>query len=203
MPCWRNRSRIAYNSSNTHDTGPSRIMIRTSLRPTCLSIITVNSFCCLSEKGEALHTSFICIDYANDSHHAADKYRAAWCGTSIILRRASWETSDIFDPLISLQPNCNGDWQTLRRSSGTIFDEMNAWLDHASTFLSNVGNYHVFSSITTAALGKSYISGLFSIASGHSTGEMPREICEDSRGPNAKNRPIDPVTGDKIKKWST
>ena len=68
--------------------------------------------------------------------------RAAWHGTRIILRQTSPEAEDIFDMIISLHSTCRGDWRKLADRSGLDYSDVEAFLDYAACFLSNVGNYY-------------------------------------------------------------
>jgi hypothetical protein len=68
--------------------------------------------------------------------------RAAWHGTRIILRQTSPEAEDIFDMIISLHNTCHGDWCKLADQSGLDYSDVEAFLDYAACFLSNVGNYY-------------------------------------------------------------
>lgn len=68
--------------------------------------------------------------------------RAAWSGARIILRQTSPESIGIFDFIIGLYESCDGDWEVLTGEAALRQDEMEAWLDYAATFLSNIGNYY-------------------------------------------------------------
>lgn len=68
--------------------------------------------------------------------------RAAWSGARIILRQTSPESNNIFDYIIGLYQSCDGDWDLLAGEAGLGKDELEAWLDYAATFLSNIGNYY-------------------------------------------------------------
>ncbi|KAI0167004.1 dipeptidyl peptidase III [Hypoxylon sp. FL1284] len=68
--------------------------------------------------------------------------RAAWSGTRIILRQVSPESIAIFDFILELHRLCGGDWKQLSRDGGIDEEEMQAWLEYAATFLSNIGNYY-------------------------------------------------------------
>ncbi|XXH00202.1 hypothetical protein Hte_006544 [Hypoxylon texense] len=68
--------------------------------------------------------------------------RAAWSGTRIILRQVSPESPAIFDFILELYRSCGGDWKQLSEVNGVDRDEIQAWLEYAATFLSNVGNYY-------------------------------------------------------------
>lgn len=69
--------------------------------------------------------------------------RAAWKGTRIILRQVSPEANSIFDFILSLHRSCEGKWDDLAIQTGVSVDELDAFLEYAATFLSNVGNYYV------------------------------------------------------------
>ncbi|MCJ1326550.1 hypothetical protein MMC10_003215 [Thelotrema lepadinum] len=69
--------------------------------------------------------------------------RAAWYGARIILHQTSPESNSIFDLIIRLYAHSQGDWRRLAQSNGILPEELDAFLDYAATFLSNVGNYYV------------------------------------------------------------
>lgn len=69
--------------------------------------------------------------------------RASWYGTRIILRQTSPESCAIFDLIISLHRLCGRDWGQLSQQLAIHKTEMEAFLDYAACFLSNIGNYYV------------------------------------------------------------
>ncbi|KAI0479184.1 dipeptidyl peptidase III [Xylariaceae sp. FL0804] len=73
------------------------------------------------------------------SHYMA---RAAWSGTRIILRQVSPESLPIFDFILELRRSCDGDWNQLCQSDGVSPADLQAFLEYAATFLSNIGNYY-------------------------------------------------------------
>ncbi|KAJ9137352.1 Dipeptidyl peptidase 3 [Coniochaeta hoffmannii] len=73
------------------------------------------------------------------AHHMA---RAAWHGTRIILRQVSPESVDIYDFIIELHNSCLGNWKVLVEGGQTTQAELDAFLNYAATFLSNIGNYY-------------------------------------------------------------
>ena len=80
------------------------------------------------------------------SHHMA---KAAWSGTRIIHRQVSPESSGIFDFIMRLYEACKnsyrGDWDALANACKVSHADVNAFLEYAATFLSNMGNYYVWS----------------------------------------------------------
>ncbi|KAI1776192.1 dipeptidyl peptidase III [Hypoxylon cercidicola] len=68
--------------------------------------------------------------------------RAAWSGTRIILRQVSPESLAIFDFILELYKTCGGHWEQLSEIGEIDEEEVQAWLEYAATFLSNVGNYY-------------------------------------------------------------
>lgn len=68
---------------------------------------------------------------------------AAWHGGRIIMRQVSPEAIGIFELIMELYTSCSGDWSALSNSLGVEPQEMDAFLDYAGTFLSNLGNYYV------------------------------------------------------------
>ena len=82
------------------------------------------------------------------AHHLA---KAAWSGTRIIHRQVSAESSGIFDFIMQLYEACknkhHGDWDALADACKVSHADANAFLEYAATFLSNVGNYYVWSII--------------------------------------------------------
>ena len=80
------------------------------------------------------------------AHHMA---RAAWSGTRIIHRQVSPESSGIFDLIMRLYEACKnnyrGDWDALANACKVSHADVNAFLEYAATFLSNIGNYYVWS----------------------------------------------------------
>lgn len=69
--------------------------------------------------------------------------RAAWHGTRIILQQVSPESNDIFDFILGLYAACSGDWESLTDAGVISSDDLEGFLNYASAFLSNIGNYYV------------------------------------------------------------
>lgn len=78
------------------------------------------------------------------AHHLA---KAAWFGTRIILRQVSPESNAVFDLIMQLYESCKdqfrGEWHVLADACKVPRAEVNAFVQYAATFLSNVGNYFV------------------------------------------------------------
>ena len=70
-------------------------------------------------------------------------FSAAWHGTRIILRQVSPESTAIFDFINELYNVCSGQWHMYSKIYRVDPDELESFLEYASTFLSNVGNYYV------------------------------------------------------------
>jgi dipeptidyl-peptidase-3 len=83
---------------------------------------------------------------------AADiHFRAAWHGTRIILHQVSPEACFIYDFILELYSACSGDWKTFVEQGDLKEQELEAFLDYAATFLSNIGNYYVSARLQVAA----------------------------------------------------
>ena len=80
--------------------------------------------------------------------------RASWHGTRIILRQTSPEAATIFDFIISLYNQCHGDWSLLGQKISATKNEIDAFLDYAACFLSNIGNYYASRSLMGEARGR-------------------------------------------------
>ena len=78
------------------------------------------------------------------AHHMA---QAAWSGTRIILRQVSHEANMIFDLIMELYRSCQqmfkGRWDEFASTYNVPVTEIEAFLDYAAVFLSNVGNFYV------------------------------------------------------------
>ena len=70
--------------------------------------------------------------------------RAAFTGTRITLRQVSPESESIFDFIIELYKSKNGDWKALQEKAGITGDELQQFLEYATQFLGNCGNYKGF-----------------------------------------------------------
>ncbi|KAI0427570.1 hypothetical protein F5Y09DRAFT_350328 [Xylaria sp. FL1042] len=71
--------------------------------------------------------------------------RAAWFGTSIILRQVSSESSAIYHFILELFRSCSGNRDGLIEP-GVSGEEVHSFLTYAATFLSNLGNYFAWGS---------------------------------------------------------
>lgn len=56
----------------------------------------------------------------------------------------------MFDMIIALYKNCDGDWQKLAAQARLDYSDIEAFLDYAASFLSNVGNYYASCQIRNA-----------------------------------------------------
>ncbi|KAG4435746.1 hypothetical protein IFR05_008760 [Cadophora sp. M221] len=70
--------------------------------------------------------------------------RAAFTGTRITLRQVSPESESIFDFIIELYKSTNGDWKGLQEKAGITGEELQQFLEYATQFLGNCGNYKGF-----------------------------------------------------------
>ncbi|KAI1654072.1 dipeptidyl peptidase III [Daldinia decipiens] len=68
--------------------------------------------------------------------------RAAWSGTRIILSQVSPESIGIFEFIMELYRSCGGDWNQFSEDYGVAVEDLEAFLEFAATFLSNIGNYY-------------------------------------------------------------
>ena len=78
-------------------------------------------------------------------------FSAAWHGTRIILHQVSPEACFIYDFILELYSVCLGDWNTFVEQGDLKEHELEAFLDYAATFLSNIGNYYVSVPLRIAA----------------------------------------------------
>lgn len=69
--------------------------------------------------------------------------RAAFAGARIILRQVSPESEIIFDLILILYKQCNGDFRPLFNSLGLSSEDLDFFLDYAAMVLDNMGNYRV------------------------------------------------------------
>lgn len=70
--------------------------------------------------------------------------RASFLGTRITLRQVSPESEHIYDLIISLHRACNGDWNALAGKTGVSKEDLQLFLEYATQFLGNCGNYKGF-----------------------------------------------------------
>ncbi|KAL8738204.1 MAG: hypothetical protein Q9181_000975 [Wetmoreana brouardii] len=70
--------------------------------------------------------------------------RAAFLGSRIVLRQVSPESEAIFDFIISLHKSCNGNWSKLQHDAGISDQARKEFLNYATQFLGNLGNYKGF-----------------------------------------------------------
>lgn len=69
---------------------------------------------------------------------------ACFAGSRIVLRQVSPESEPIFDLIIELYHDCNGDWKALQKQANVPDDDMRHFLDYAAQFLGNLGNFKSF-----------------------------------------------------------
>ncbi|KAJ5570399.1 Dipeptidyl-peptidase 3 [Penicillium hispanicum] len=75
------------------------------------------------------------------AHHMS---RAAFEGTRITLRQISPESEPIYDFILALYRACNGDWATLAQKTQVSAEDVRFFLEYATQFLGNCGNYKGF-----------------------------------------------------------
>ena len=73
--------------------------------------------------------------------------RAAFSGSRIVLRQVSPESESIYDLIILLHNHCNGDWSGLAKEAGVEYGEVQKFLEYATQFLGNLGNYKGFGDV--------------------------------------------------------
>lgn len=78
-----------------------------------------------------------------EQHYAHHLSRAAWHGSRIIIRQVSPEAIGIFDFIIRLSKSCNGQWRSLVDCGRVTAEKLTKFLEYASDFLYNLGNYFV------------------------------------------------------------
>ena len=76
--------------------------------------------------------------------YANPDIRAAFLGTRITLRQVSPESEPIYDLIVALYKACQGDWEALGKKTRTSPADVTAFLDYATQFLGNCGNYKGF-----------------------------------------------------------
>ncbi|KAF2807643.1 uncharacterized protein BDZ99DRAFT_509861 [Mytilinidion resinicola] len=74
------------------------------------------------------------------THHMC---RASFHGARVLLRQTSQESEEIFDLIIALSKAAGGQWGQFANSRGVSGDDLKYFLEYASMFLGNVGNYRV------------------------------------------------------------
>lgn len=75
------------------------------------------------------------------AHHLS---RASHHGTRVILRQVSPESEDIYDLILGVYNAVDGDFNVLKTKCGVSDEDLEYFLQYASQFLSNLGNYKSF-----------------------------------------------------------
>ncbi|KAF7512386.1 hypothetical protein GJ744_001321 [Endocarpon pusillum] len=75
------------------------------------------------------------------AHHIS---RASFLGTRVTLRQVSPESEPIYDLIITLYKACKGEWKTLAERTDTSLQDLTSFLEYATQFLGNCGNYKGF-----------------------------------------------------------
>jgi dipeptidyl-peptidase-3 len=70
--------------------------------------------------------------------------RAAFLGTRVTLRQVSPESESIFDLILDLAAKYGNDWDKLKEDAKVTADEVSGFLEYATQFLGNAGNYKGF-----------------------------------------------------------
>ncbi|KAK3672474.1 hypothetical protein LTR78_007524 [Recurvomyces mirabilis] len=70
--------------------------------------------------------------------------RAAFAGTRINLRQVSPESEAIFDFILTLHKQCQGDWQAFGTKAGLSKEDLKHFLSYAAQLIGNTGNYKSF-----------------------------------------------------------
>ncbi|TLS29530.1 hypothetical protein PpBr36_00233 [Pyricularia pennisetigena] len=70
--------------------------------------------------------------------------KASFAGNRIVLRQVSPESEHIYDFIISLHKSCDGDWKALAKKASVSDESVTQFLEYASQFLGNSGNYKSF-----------------------------------------------------------
>ncbi|KAF2401290.1 dipeptidyl-peptidase III [Trichodelitschia bisporula] len=69
---------------------------------------------------------------------------ACFAGTRIVLRQVSPEAESIYDFIITLHNEFNGDWEEVKKKASVSDEDIKDFLDYAAQFLGNTGNYKSF-----------------------------------------------------------
>ncbi|ODQ63243.1 dipeptidyl-peptidase III [Nadsonia fulvescens var. elongata DSM 6958] len=83
------------------------------------------------------HFDQLKLDDKRYAHHFS---RASHWGTRVVLRQVSAESEDIYDLILAIHAKVGGDYTKLEVDS----NEVKLYLEYASQFLSNLGNYKSF-----------------------------------------------------------
>lgn len=73
--------------------------------------------------------------------------RAAYYGTRIVLRQVSPESESIYDLILLLYSNCQGNWKHYSTVRGVSETSVQDFLEYAAQFLGNLGNYKGFGDV--------------------------------------------------------
>lgn len=76
------------------------------------------------------------------AHHIS---RASHYGTRVVLRQVSPESEKIYDIILEVHAAIGGDWDKLTEKVSA--DDLKLFLEYASQFLSNLGNYKSFGDV--------------------------------------------------------
>ena len=63
------------------------------------------------------------------------------------MRQVSPESESIYDLIIALYRQCNGDWASLAKEAGVPDSELQIFLQYSTQFLGNLGNYKGFGDV--------------------------------------------------------
>ena len=70
--------------------------------------------------------------------------RASFAATRVNLRQVSPESEKIYDFILLLHKACHGDWKKLQSNADISEEDMKQFLNYATQFLGNAGNYKSF-----------------------------------------------------------
>lgn len=86
----------------------------------------------------------IYISTISEADHCVENSRAAFLGTRITLRQVSPESEVIYRLILSLHRDSQGDWNALAQKTGVSAENLRFFLEYATQFLGNCGNYKGF-----------------------------------------------------------
>jgi dipeptidyl-peptidase-3 len=69
---------------------------------------------------------------------------ACFAGSRIVLRQVSLESEPIYDFIIALHKHTSGDYASLSKSTGVSSSDIDSYLNYATQFLGNLGNFKSF-----------------------------------------------------------
>lgn len=82
---------------------------------------------------------------AKEQKYAYYLYKASHLGSRAVLKSVSNESNSIFDLVLAVHRSLNGDYETAKKE--TSEEDVTAYLEYASQFLSNLGNFKSFGDV--------------------------------------------------------